>query len=81
MLLTPPEPLQPLPDSDKLTQAKALELWLDDVEAFHRLRARYEALQTWGGKCWGKAPIRSARVTVKTWVTAHVNAPTVERLV
>ncbi len=56
MLLTPAQPLKPLPDADKLTQAQALELWLDDVEEFHRLRSRYTALQAWGGKCWAVLP-------------------------
>lgn len=67
MLLTPAEPLSPLPDNKGLTQAQALELWLDDVAAFHRLRARYTALQGWYATHCSMASAKETRVTVKTW--------------
>ena len=65
MLLLPAEPLPPLPGSERLTQAQAIEAWLDDVHRYQVLRARYDALQRWGSKCWGG--VKEARVTVKSF--------------
>jgi hypothetical protein len=52
LLLHPPS-LEPLPPGP-LTEQVAVETWLSDVERYWILRRRYEALQLWGSRCWGK---------------------------
>lgn len=53
ILLLPPPTLEPLPAP--LTEQAAIEAWAGDIERYWIVRRRYEALQQWGGLCWGPA--------------------------
>jgi hypothetical protein len=52
ILLLPPPNLEPI-EVETLSERQVVDTWLADVERYWILRQRYEALQAWGGKCWG----------------------------